>query len=91
MNNESSLFCQILLINITGTLFLWVFWPSFNAIGLSDDSRHRAITNTYYSLTACTAMSFALSKLVSKNNKFNMVSHNIIYSQVIIYNIYLNT
>ena len=61
--------------HITGTLFLWVFWPSFNAVGLSDDSRYRAIVNTYYSLTACTIMSFALSKLLSRDNKFQMVSY----------------
>ena len=69
------LLCEGLFYIVTGTLFLWVFWPSFNAVGLSDGSRYRAVTNTYYSLAACTIMTFALSKLLNSKNKFKMVSY----------------
>ncbi len=37
-----------------GTVFLWVYWPSFNA-GIAEpaDARERAVINTYLSLSAC--------------------------------------
>ncbi|NWI50898.1 RHAG protein, partial [Calyptomena viridis] len=57
-----------------GTLFLWVFWPSFNsAIAPTANGQTTAIINTYYSLAACTIVTFALSSLVDERGKFNMV------------------
>ncbi|NWW27639.1 RHAG protein, partial [Falcunculus frontatus] len=57
-----------------GTLFLWLFWPSFNsAIAASNEAQATAIINTYYSLAACTIITFALSSLVHKRGKFSMV------------------
>ncbi|NWV12304.1 RHAG protein, partial [Ptilonorhynchus violaceus] len=57
-----------------GTLFLWLFWPSFNsAIAPSEGDQKTAIINTYYSLAACTIVTFALSSLVDKRGKFSMV------------------
>ncbi|NWI75050.1 RHAG protein, partial [Dryoscopus gambensis] len=57
-----------------GTLFLWLFWPSFNsAIATGRDAQATAIINTYYSLAACTIVTFALSSLVDKRGKFSMV------------------
>ena len=58
----------------TGTIFLWLFWPSFNAGLAEGDAQHRAVINTYYSLAACCVMAFAISSLVSKENKFDMVT-----------------
>jgi len=56
-----------------GTLFLWLFWPSFNA-ALADDSRqHRAVINTVLSISASCVMAFAVSALLRHNNKFSMV------------------
>ncbi|XP_076366995.1 ammonium transporter Rh type A-like isoform X2 [Tachypleus tridentatus] len=56
-----------------GTIYLWLFWPSFNsALGLGDD-RHRAVINTYLSLSSCVLISFATSSLVDGKNRFNMV------------------
>ncbi|XP_046633826.1 uncharacterized protein LOC124313126 [Daphnia pulicaria] len=37
------------------------------------DAQHRAVINTYYSLAACCVTAFAVSALVSKEHKFNMV------------------
>jgi ammonium transporter Rh len=56
-----------------GTIFLWLFWPSFNAGLAEGDAQHRAVINTYYSLAACCVVAFAVSSLVSKENKFDMV------------------
>lgn len=56
-----------------GTIFLWLFWPSFNAGLAEGDAQHRAVINTYYSLAAACVTAFAVSSLVSKENKFDMV------------------
>ncbi|XP_065563752.1 ammonium transporter Rh type A-like isoform X2 [Artemia franciscana] len=56
-----------------GTIFLWLFWPSFNASPGIGDQQHRAVINTYYSLAACCVTAFAVSALVSKENKWDMV------------------
>lgn len=37
-----------------GTLFLWIFWPSFNSALLDGSEQQRAILNTYLSLAAAT-------------------------------------
>jgi len=56
-----------------GTLFLWLFWPSFNAGPAIGNERHRAVVNTVLSLAASSVTAFALSAAVSRKNKFNMV------------------
>ena len=58
---------------MSGTIFLWLFWPSFNSAMLKDDEQRRAIVNTLLSISASCVISFAISSLVSKQNKFNMV------------------
>uniref|UniRef100_A0A8B9SAT1 Ammonium transporter Rh type A n=1 Tax=Apteryx owenii TaxID=8824 RepID=A0A8B9SAT1_APTOW len=71
-NEESTYHSDIFAM--IGTLFLWLFWPSFNsAIAHDQDSRTKAIVNTYYSLAACTVVTFALSSLVDQRGKFSMV------------------
>lgn len=37
-----------------GTLFLWIFWPSFNSALVDGADSQRAIINTYLSLAAAT-------------------------------------
>ena len=64
---------ELICSNITGTVFLWIFWPSFNGGAASGDEQHRAIVNTYLSLCACTIMTFAVSQVVDKNGRFSMV------------------
>lgn len=40
---------------MVGSIFLWVFWPSFNSALLDDiTQQHRAIVNTYLSLASAT-------------------------------------
>lgn len=39
---------------MVGTLFLWLFWPSFNSALLDGADQERAIINTYLSLAAAT-------------------------------------
>ncbi|XP_060737846.1 rh50-like protein [Tachysurus vachellii] len=61
------------MLSVLGTLFLWVFWPSFNcALTPSGDDQHRAILHTFIGLSASTLTAFALSAMLSKNGKYNM-------------------
>nr|BAG60816.1 unnamed protein product [Homo sapiens] len=56
------------------TLFLWMYWPSFNsAISYHGDSQHRAAINTYCSLAACVLTSVAISSALHKKGKLDMV------------------
>ncbi|XP_011870750.1 PREDICTED: ammonium transporter Rh type B isoform X2 [Vollenhovia emeryi] len=66
-NYQSDVFAMI------GTVFLWLFWPSFNSAALTGDDQQRAIINTLLSISASCVITFAVSALVSKDNKFNMV------------------
>ncbi|XP_048203598.1 ammonium transporter Rh type A [Perognathus longimembris pacificus] len=71
--NEESVYHSDLFAMI-GTIFLWVFWPSFNsAIAEPGDAQYRAIVNTYFSLAACVITAFALSSLVQHRGKLDMV------------------
>ncbi|XP_050449446.1 ammonium transporter Rh type A isoform X1 [Cataglyphis hispanica] len=64
---QSDIFAMI------GTIFLWLFWPSFNSAALKGDDQQRAIINTLLSISASCVIAFAVSAVVSKDNKFNMV------------------
>ncbi|XP_033837140.1 ammonium transporter Rh type B [Periophthalmus magnuspinnatus] len=62
------------LFAMIGTIYLWMFWPSFNsAITAHGDDQHRTALNTYYSLAACTLSSYALSALTAHDGKLDMV------------------
>ncbi|XP_028257551.1 ammonium transporter Rh type C 2 [Parambassis ranga] len=57
-----------------GTLFLWMFWPSFNsAISDHGDGQHRAAINTYLALAASVLTTVALSSMSQKRGKLDMV------------------
>ncbi|CAM9780630.1 unnamed protein product [Bubo scandiacus] len=58
------------LLSMLGTVFLWVFWPSFNSVLLWDKSK--AIYNTYFALAVSTVTAFMLSALTTKDGKFKM-------------------
>jgi ammonium transporter Rh len=46
-----------------GTVFLWMFWPSFNGVlGASDELRHLAVVNTVLSLSGSCVTAFLASK-----------------------------
>ncbi|KFQ48531.1 PREDICTED: RH-like protein [Nestor notabilis] len=59
------------LLSMLGTVFLWVFWPSFNSV-LFERDRWRAICNTYFGLAVSAVTAFALSVLTTKDGKFRM-------------------
>lgn len=68
------LFCSLLPIP-PGTLYLWMYWPSFNsAISEHGDAQHRAAINTYCSLAACVLTTMAFSSMLQKKGKLDMVS-----------------
>jgi len=56
-----------------GTVFLWLFWPSFNGALAEADDQHRAVLNTVLSLSGSCIVSFAASSLLNHDNKFSMV------------------
>ncbi|OCT89739.1 ammonium transporter Rh type C-like [Xenopus laevis] len=62
------------LFSMIGTLFLWMYWPSFNsAISYHGDAQHRAAINTYCALAACVLTTVAISSVVNKKGKLEMV------------------
>ncbi|XP_005942900.2 ammonium transporter Rh type C 1 [Haplochromis burtoni] len=57
-----------------GTIFLWMFWPSFNsAICDHGDGQHRAVINTYLCLASSVLTTVAISSLFQKHGKLDMV------------------
>uniref|UniRef100_A0A8C8JR54 Ammonium transporter Rh type A n=1 Tax=Oncorhynchus tshawytscha TaxID=74940 RepID=A0A8C8JR54_ONCTS len=71
--NDGSVYHSDLFAMI-GTVFLWMFWPSFNsAIAESGTDQLMAVTNTYFSLAACVLSAYAVSSLVEHKGKLDMV------------------
>ncbi|KAM3621138.1 uncharacterized protein V6R79_006602 [Siganus canaliculatus] len=61
------------ILCLLGTLFLWVFWPSFNsALTLKGDDQHRAVLHTFIGLSSSTLTAFALSAVFNKRGKLTM-------------------
>lgn len=56
-----------------GTIFLWMFWPSFNSALAVGSEQHRCVINTFVSLLACCVTTFAISSLVEEAGRLNMV------------------
>ncbi|XP_033972443.1 rh family, C glycoprotein a [Trematomus bernacchii] len=57
-----------------GTLFLWMFWPSFNsAITDHGDGQPRAAINTYLALASSVLTAVAISSVSQKKGKLDMV------------------
>lgn len=65
----------------SGTVFLWLFWPSFNGALAAGHARHRAVINTYLALASGCVVAYAVSALLLRPDsgsekgagKFNMV------------------
>ncbi|KAG7460783.1 hypothetical protein MATL_G00202500 [Megalops atlanticus] len=71
--NDGSVYHSDLFAMI-GTVFLWMFWPSFNsAIADSGVPQFTAVVNTYFSLAACVLSAYAISSLVEHKGKLDMV------------------
>uniref|UniRef100_A0A0N5CHT5 Ammonium_transp domain-containing protein n=1 Tax=Strongyloides papillosus TaxID=174720 RepID=A0A0N5CHT5_STREA len=71
--NEGSVYHSD-LFSIIGTVFLWIYWPSFNgALADGDYGKERSISNTFLSLVAATITTFITSNLVNSKKKFNMI------------------
>ncbi|ELT93531.1 hypothetical protein CAPTEDRAFT_104921 [Capitella teleta] len=66
-NYHSDLFAMI------GTIFLWMYWPSFNSALAPADDQHRAVLNTYLALAACCVVTFAISSLTDAKGHWDMV------------------
>ncbi|KAK6042856.1 ammonium transporter [Cooperia oncophora] len=72
-DNEGSVYHSDIYAMI-GAIFLWVFWPSFNAaVAEPADARQRAVCNTVLSLVACTITTFLVSQATDHHKKFDMV------------------
>jgi len=71
--NEGSTYFTDLFAMI-GSIFLWMFWPSFNSIPATDDyEKSVTITNTYLSLAASCVVTFAMSGFNDRFGRLNMV------------------
>ena len=56
-----------------GTVFLWMFWPSFNGALATGDSQHRVVINTVLALSSCCVTAFCASAILRPDGKFDMV------------------
>jgi len=63
------------LFAMVGTIFLFVFWPSFNAAMCPNNnfSKERVILNTVLAISASCMMAFSCSRLFGNRSKFSMV------------------
>jgi ammonium transporter Rh len=59
------------LLSMIGTLFLWMFWPSFNGALSDGNAQNRCIVNTLLSLTGSCVMVFLITPFF-KEGKFHM-------------------
>ncbi|KAL1777224.1 blood group Rh(CE) polypeptide [Sigmodon hispidus] len=68
------------LFGMLGTLFLWIFWPSFNSALVESqfiNDKKRAVFNTYYALAVSAVTATSMSALSHPQGKINMVHvHN---------------
>jgi len=60
------------LFSMIGTVFLWMFWPSFNSAPGSDDHRYVAIINTYLALCSACVSTFITSILTNPKRRITM-------------------
>jgi hypothetical protein len=56
-----------------GTIFLWMFWPSFNGALCVANAQERAVLNTFLSLCGSCVTAFLASHIWRRERKFHMV------------------
>jgi ammonium transporter Rh len=63
------------IFSMIGTLFLWMYWPSFNGALVPSDGfrQERAVTNTLLSIAASCVTAFVFTVLLSASKKFELV------------------
>lgn len=63
------------IFSFIGTLFLWIYWPSFVGGAAQADSveQQYAVMNTILALSASTVMTFFMSSIMAKDIKFRPV------------------
>jgi len=63
------------LFSLMGTIFLWIYWPSFNGgiVAANSAQQQRAIINTVLSLSGSVIASFCGSQYFSASGKFRPV------------------
>lgn len=67
-NRTSDMFAMI------GTLFLWMYWPSFNGALALQSQQHRVVINTVISLCGSCISCFICDAYLRPGHKFDMVS-----------------
>jgi len=65
--------CCCASVFIVGTVFLFMYWPSFNAALGAGNQQHRAVINTLLSISASCASAFICSHWFRGHRKFFMV------------------
>ena len=57
-----------------GTVFLWMFWPSFNSApgGADGSTRYYAVVNTYLALCAACVSTFIFSTITTPKKRVTM-------------------
>ena len=58
---------------MVGTVFLWMFWPSFNGALSVANAQERCVVNTLMSLCGSCTVAFLASHVLRRERKFHMV------------------
>ena len=63
------------IFSLIGTIFLWIYWPSFiaGAAEPNSDQQQRALVHTIIALSSSTVCTFWLSSILNKHKKFRPV------------------
>lgn len=56
-----------------GTLFLWIFWPSFVSVLADGNAQNRCVIHTVFALSASCMSACCVSNFLRPYHKFNMV------------------